>query len=252
MNYVVTNSRIEIIICNPDLDLGKTVVQGGLWEDMMKGNWTSTIARPWNSSTSHDQVFNVVVPKDSSIAEFVSNWRTNGLLEEGESGACNNSYNVQQKGEDYFEKIAEEVAEYSVEEAREDLSYGAGSSSDSNSDEKDNDSDDDSNSDDKKGSSNSDNKNNKNDKNGSTTTIIENDNDSSMWIILAVVGGVFLLLIIGVVVFAVIFLNKPKKAPQAVSNVSEVEELKARLAALEGTPAPEATEEAPTEETSEE
>ncbi len=110
-NYLKTNARIEFVICNPDLDLGRTAPQNVLWEGQMKGQWTDTIFRPWNSSTSHDQVFNVVVPKGSSIAEFCKNWKTNGLLKLGEdSGACNNSYVVQEKDESYFEKIAEEVA----------------------------------------------------------------------------------------------------------------------------------------------
>ncbi len=60
---------------------------------------------------------------------------------------------------------------------------------------------------------------------GTTTTIIEQPGDENLGLILAIAGGVFLLIIIGLVVFLVIFLKKPKAAaPVVVQAAPEVEE----------------------------
>ncbi len=244
--YNFTQGKIEMIICNPNLDLGRTI-KSGLWEAMMKGQWSDKIDYVWNSSADPAQAYYVVVPEGSKIAEFVKNWETNGLLTPGTEAVRRNSYLVQEKDEDYFKDIAEEVEEWSIEGPRKDLQFGKTTSEDGEDGGEDG-GDENEKDDNKTGSSGS-NKNNKNDKDSnSTTTIVEEGGDNSMlWIILAVVGGVFLLLIIGVVVFAVIFLKKPKKAAAAPT----ADELRAQLAALEETEvATEAVaEEAPVEET---
>lgn len=223
--------------------MGRKVKQG-LWEDMMKGNWSDELTHIWCSSPT-GIVLKAIVPEGSDVGEKLKNAEANGLLHPGSECCSKSSYRIVEEDKEFFEDIKKEIAEYSIEETRDDLDYGSsGSSGNSgNNDSKNGDGGEDGTDGDKKNPTSS--NNDKNDNNGnSTTTIVEDGSDSTLWIILGVVDGVFLLLIIGVVVFAVIFLNKkPAKKEETL------EELEARLAAMKEAFAEEApVEETPTED----
>lgn len=233
-NYLQTQDRVEFIICNPNLDLGHTVVEGGLWKEMMNGQWSDKVFRPWNSSLGAGRtVFKVVVPEGSKIAEWVKDWKNNKLLDPEEKGSCDNSYVVDEKDEEYFKNLKENQKDWGIVKTRTDIpnANSSGSSNepgDSNEPGEENDG--------QSGSKNPGASNNKND--GGTQTIIEDDGDNTtLYIILAAVGGLFVLIIAGVVVFAIVMLKGGKKAPAPVAAPEEV-------AAAE-----EVVEEAPVDET---
>ncbi len=246
-DFTFSMSSIEFVFCNDKVDMGRKVQQG-LWEDMMKGNWSDEIDHIWCSSPT-DIVLKAIVPEGSEVGEKLKNAKNNGLLHPDKE-CCNKSdYRVVEEDEDYFKDIEKEIEEWSIEETREELKYGASGStsggeenegSTSDGEENEGDEQEDGSESNKKNPSS--NKNNKNDKNNTTTTLIEEGDNSTMWIILGVVGGVMLLLIIGVVVFAVIFLKKPAKKQEKKEET--LEELEARLAAMKEAPA----EETPTED----
>ena len=249
-NYVQTQDRVEFIICNPDLDLGHTVTDGGLWKEMMNGQWSDKVFRPWNSSVgSGTTVFKVVVPEGSKIAEWVKDWKNNGLLEVGkEAGAVKNSYQVKEESKEYFEELKENQKDWGIVKTRTDIpsvnSPSGGSSTpgdtnepgDSNEPGEENDGQSGSK---KPGTSN--NKNNNND--GTTTTIEDGGDNTTLYIILGVVGVVFVLIIAGVVVFAIVMLKGGKKAAPAPVVVAP-EEVEAAEAVAEEAP----VDETPTEE----
>lgn len=226
-NYVHTRESLEIVICNPDLDLGRHPKDGAGWQDQLNGAFSDTIFRPWNSSISPNLVFRIHVPEGSDIAAFVKDWKNNGLLNVGkEDGACNNSYVVREEDEDYFKKIKEEIATYSIEKERADLKFGTsatGNESDAGEDET---------GDNISGGSSSGNKNNGNSSNknngGSSQPLVEEPDNSTLYIILVIVGVVFVIIIAGVVVFAILALKK-KPAKKAELTLEELQEQMNRL-----------------------
>ena len=129
MNYIKRKGTFEIVICNPNLDLGRVPSGKGLYNDMMNGNWTDKIDYPWNSTFGDKKsVFNVIVPKGSKIAEFVKDWQNNGLLRVGEDEAVGkNSYNVIEKDESYFKSLKENQSDFGITAPRTDLTFTSGS-----------------------------------------------------------------------------------------------------------------------------
>lgn len=226
-NYVNTKSSIEIIICNPNLDLGKNPKPGSGFQDQLNGAFLDDIFRPWNSSITPNMVFKISVPEGSDIAAFVKDWKNNGLLRVGqEEGACNNSYRVTEQDEAYYAKIEEEIAGYSIEKARADLTFEGGQSVGGEESEDSGDSTDseDGNNTDGANKGNSTNKGNS----GGTQTVVEESDNSNLYIILGAVGGLFVLVIAGVAVFAILALKK-KPAKKDELTLEELQEQMNRL-----------------------
>ncbi len=235
-------------VCNPDCEIGYTV-QGV--KENLNHSWDKTPCSVGYSAQDNDATMTYIFPKDAEAGKFAEE-HFQKHLDSTKGSSCdvsNNRIIVQYRDAEWFEELEENQKDWGITKTRNDLDfdYETGSSGGDNGDDNDGDNDD---GDDNNGGSGSNknngsstNKNNnKNNGGSSTTTLIEEGNDSTMWIVLGIVGAVFVLIIAGVVVFAVIFLKKPKKDKAAPS----ADELRAQLAALEEAEAP--VEEAPAEE----
>ena len=65
--YTFSMSSIEFVFCNDNIDMGRKVKQG-LWEDMMKGNWSDELTHIWCSSPT-SIVLKAIVPEGSDVGE---------------------------------------------------------------------------------------------------------------------------------------------------------------------------------------
>ncbi len=214
-------------ICNPYCQIGAYAES---IDGCAKQQWKSTGISLAYSSINNAQTIQYVIPKGSEMKKVIEETfrahldSTNG----SDCDVSGNTIMVSERDENYFAGLEQNQKDFGITEETYTPSSNNGSSSDIGNDNTDGDEDKSDNS----GKNNSSNKNDKN--NNSTTTIVEDGDNSSLWIVLAIVGGVFLLLIIGVVVFAVVFLNKPRKT--SGDNIAELEAFKNQNATDEEPP----------------
>ena len=221
--YLQTQDPVEFVICNPDVSMGARVVEGGLWQDMMNGNWSDEVYAPWNSTLgSGTTVFKVVVPKDSKTAEFVKGWKDNGLsILENVEEVNKNTYRVVEEDKDFFSGLKENQKDWGIVKTRTDIPGANSSSGGSNGGDDTNDSGEVSEPENNNVSSGNKN-NNTNNNDGGTQTIVEDGSgdNTTLYIILGAVGGLFVLIIIGAIVFAVVMLKGGKKKSASAPTAS--------------------------------
>lgn len=200
------SGKMEFIICNPDCEIGYEV-QG--IKECNDHSWNEQLVSLSYSAINSTQTITYVIPEGSSMRKVIEEDFREHLdsTKTEKTNVSGNKLVVREKPLSYFEGLEENQEGYGVQKpeagnaggdggATVDPNGNSGSTGNGNN---------------TSGNSQNNNQNGSN-QTGGNTTYVEKDN-SSTWLILGIVGGVVLLIIIGVVVFLVIYLNKPKAAP---------------------------------------